>query len=381
MPAASLLYSALAGDTAVPVPCAPLYLDLYYAGPKRRVQAQVYRELAKGADHLDLTLELEAAARAKVWQRLYGRLPSRPAWVPGLLGPGRGDVEGARVVFGPDQCLWYPPGAAKPAGDLLTPYQSMAPPLWERESLPDTEAAVDAALPLPSAEDHLADDRDLCARRLQETMGGQACVYASTGSPYWACYSLFGFAGLMESLRDRPELVARAAERALQSRIEYARAVREAGFRLLFIEECLSGADLISPRDYRCFVWPVLRDLLQECRRIGLLTVFYHCGGVEDRLDLLAESAADALAFEESKKGFVVDLAHIRREIGPEKVLFGNTDVVLVRDASPERLAADVQRQYDQAGPRFVVSIGSPLTLDTCEDKIAALAQAAAILR
>ncbi len=121
--------------------------------------------------------------------------------------------------------------------------------------------------------------------------------------------------------------------------------------------------------------------MLEECRQIGLQTVFYHCGAVEGRLDLLAGSAADALAFEESKKGFVVDLARIRREIGPDKVLFGNTDVVLVRDGSPERIAADVQRQYAEAGPRFVASIGSPLTLDTDEEKIAALAEAAESLR
>jgi hypothetical protein len=376
-----LLPQALSGAVAAPVPCAPLYLDLFYAGRKRLELAALYRERAAGADELTLTLELEAAAQAEAWRRAYGRLRRAPAWLPGRLGPARTEVDGTRMVFRPGQCLVYPPGAFEPSGDLLAPYDSMAPALWERETPFDTPQAVDALLPLASPEDYLADDRALCARGLQERVGAQTCPYLSTGSPYWACYSLFGFAGLMENQRRRPELILRAAERALHNRVVYAQAVRRAGFRVLFIEECLSGSDLISPQDYRRFVWPCLRDLLAECRGIGLQTVFYHCGGVEDRLELLANLPTDALAFEESKKGFVIDLARIRRETGPEKVLFGNTDVTLVRDGSPERIVAEVQRQYAEAGPRFVVSIGSPLTLDTAEEKIAALAEAAATLR
>ena len=376
-----LLHRALTGAVSGPVPCAPLYLGLYYAGPQRRELAQVYRDLADGADELELTLELEANARAEVWRRLHGRLGRKPDWVPGLLGPARTGIDGARVAFRPGQCLWYPPGGSEATGDLLGPYHSSHTGVWEADSPPDTLAAIDAALPRSSPEDYLADDRALCARHLQETLGEDTCVYVSSGSPYWACYSLFGFAGLMQNLRQRPELVLRAAERALQGRLAYAQAAWQAGFRLLFVEECLSGSDLISSEDYRRFVGPFLREMLQECRQIGLQTVFYHCGGVEGRLDLLAESAASALAFEESKKGFVVDLGQVRREIGPEKTLFGNTDVVLVRDGTPERIAAEVQRQYAAAGPRFVVSIGSPLTLDTAEEKIAVLAEAAKGLR
>lgn len=377
----SLLPRALAGETSGPVPCAPLYLGLFYAGRQRPVLAEVYRELAAGAEELELTLEREAQARALTWQRLYDRLSPSPAWVPGMLGPNRAGIDGARVVFLPGQCLWYPPGAAEPAGDLLAPWEGHHPGVWEAENAPDSLEGVDAAVPVRTSEDYLADDRALCPRVLQETMSALACPDIATGSPYWTCYGLFGFAGLMRNLRQRPELVLRAAERALQNRLAYAEAAWRAGFRVLYIEECLSGSDLISPEDYRRFVWPVLRDMLEECRRIGLQTVFYHCGGVEDRLELLAGSAANALAFEESKKGFIIDLARIRREIGPDKVLFGNTDVVLVRDSSPSRITEDLQRQYAEAGPRFVVSIGSPLTLDTDEEKIAVLGEAAARLR
>ena len=103
---------------------------------------------------------------------------------------------------------------------------------------------------------------------------------------------------------------------------------------------------------------------------MGFRVVYYYCGSVEGRLEYLAHLPADALAFEESKKGFTIDLGRIREALGSDRLLFGNTDAVLLRDGSAAQIAAEVARQYAAAGPRFVVSQGSPATLDTPPEKL-----------
>jgi uroporphyrinogen-III decarboxylase len=195
-------------------------------------------------------------------------------------------------------------------------------------------------------------------------------LYGSTGAPFWHCYSRLGFVGLMTGLRERPDLVDAWAQADLQRLLAVAAALRHAGVSCMFVEECLSGADLISVPHYRRHALPPTRDLLAGLKGMGFRVVYYYCGSVEGRLEYLAQLPADALAFEESKKGFTIDLGQIRETLGPDRLLFGNTDAVLLRDGSEAQIAADVARQYAAAGPRFVVSQGSPATLDTAPEKL-----------
>ena len=375
------MQKALGGATAGPVPAAPLYLSLYLEPRRRRSLAEVYREMAGAGSELVLTFEDELAARVEAWRRAWQAITDPPAWMPCQLGPSRTAVAGARVTFEEGRCLWYPPGADRHSDDLLAFYDNRSEDIWELSNPPVTSAQVESALPVPSAERYLSDGQGRYPQLLHERFGDQYCLVAATGTPYWLSYDTFGFRAFMENMRQRPELLLAACRRNLQILLAQAQACWLAGTRVMFIEECLSGPDLISAADYRRFCWPFLRDFLTGLKDLGFTTVCYHCGGIQGRLELLAQSAADALAFEESKKGFVIDLAQIRREIGEEKVLFGNTDAVLIRDGAQQDIMADVQRQYAAAGPRFVASIGSPFTLDTSEEKVSMLVRAAATLR
>ena len=206
-------------------------------------------------------------------------------------------------------------------------------------------------------------------------------LHGSAGSPYWAGYSALGFAGLMETMRQDPALLLAIIEHTLHNLLARVKVVAASGIRCLFVEECLSSSDLISEADYLKFCHPSTSELLQAARDAGLRTVYYFCGAIEDRLEHLAALPSDALAFEESKKGFAIDLGEVRRVIGPERPLLGNLDATLLRDGDADAVRRGVAEQYRQAGPLLAMSCGSPVTLDTPPTKVDMLVEATAEVR
>jgi len=146
-----------------------------------------------------------------------------------------------------------------------------------------------------------------------------------------------------------------------------------AGVQYLWLEECLSSADLISPRDYERFAFATTGPYIAEAKRLGLTVVLYYCGDVMSRLPWLKRLGMDALAVEESKKGFSVDIADVIAEVGDTCCVFGNVDAVQVMlEGTRATIEAEVHRQLRlgrQAGG-FVLCQGSPFTLDTPAEKV-----------
>ena len=146
-----------------------------------------------------------------------------------------------------------------------------------------------------------------------------------------------------------------------------------AGVQYVWMEECLSSADLISPRDYERFAFATAGPHIAEAKRLGLTVIFYYCGDVITRLPWLRRLGMDALAVEESKKGFSVDIADVIAGVDGACCVFGNVDAVQVMlDGTKEAIQAEVHRQLrlGQRARGFVLCQGSPFTLDTPPGKV-----------
>jgi hypothetical protein len=369
------LLTALDGGAPVPPPPAPIYLDLYLEPVRHRKLAEVYAELAEGESHLRLSFDEEMEARAEAVARSIDVFGQAPAWLPLSAGPSREQAEGVKVTFPPGRCLWHAPGRAEPV-DLLAPHDPAMRDLWDTGvDLPDP--AQLRAQPIAPADERIAAGHAELPRRAAQRLGERVLPIGSVGTPFWHCYSRLGFMGMMTALRQAPEVMLAACEVGLRESVAVAGVFWEAGLRAIFVEECFSSADLISEEDYLRFAYPSTRELLAALREMGFRTVYYFCGAVESRLQHLAGLPASALAFEESKKGFTVDIGRIRQEIGPQMPLLGNVSAVMLRDGSERQIAADLARQYEAAGPRYIPSIGSPATPDTPPAKIDLFVRAA----
>jgi hypothetical protein len=243
-----------------------------------------------------------------------------------------------------------------------------------RGDTPSTWAEIDARCPPPEPFDAAAfraeGRADLADALLREHTELMPCGYVV--SPLWRAQGFLGFESFMLLLADNPDLMAFAAARMLEATLNTVRAQAALGARVVWIEECMT--DMISPALFKRLNRPPLRRLCEEIRALGMRSVYYYCGGIHDRLELLLDCGADAVAFEESKKGFVIDIEAVAGAVNGRCALLGNLDAIgLLEHGSESGLRAELRRQA-RAGRlnkgRFVFSLGSPVTPGTPADRV-----------
>lgn len=243
----------------------------------------------------------------------------------------------------------------------------------QAERLPETLDDVDRLIPPAEpfdSERFLAEGcGDLAAR---DTLGREKAALAHVTSPFWHCYYLWGFEGLMTMVADRPDLVEHACRRWLEQAFNNIRGAAALGAQLIWIEECLT--DMISPEAFAELVTPSIRELTGEIKLLGLRSIYYFCGNPADKWESLLASGADALALEESKKGFSIDIAEVARRVAGRMVLLGNLDAIgVLQNGTLQELRAEIGRQL-AAGrrnhSRFIMSLGSPVTPETPVERV-----------
>jgi hypothetical protein len=388
------LNQVLNGRSAPFVPVAPVYEGL---GPLEFHRMELWwrrwreRLEAAGADLLavehEACLEVELGIEREIVDRWY----PPPAWLTLRTNLTAEETAGCAVVRQGDdlfwldregQATWIPPNRVAyheaQAADHSMPYAD----LWEQGLRGDRldEIAVEpshrlSAIPEPDAkqvDDVAGGERYEVARALLQRHPGQLPLYCTASSPYNSLLDTLGFQTMMSSLVDRPEAVHALLARALPGPSARLAAARQLGVGIVFVEECLASADLISPAMYREFVFPYTRDMIQFHEDQGFRTVFYFSGNLMPLLDDLKQLPFTALSFEEDRKNYGIDLAEVRRAMGPDRVLFGNVDAPFLERASDEELVAEVRRQIEVGGPdgNFVVSVGSPFTPGTTLERV-----------
>lgn len=239
--------------------------------------------------------------------------------------------------------------------------------------LPTTQEEADALIPdVPEfcPETFRRDGRDDMAAAVRESL--DLMLYAYASSPLWSLYWISGYEGMMLLVAERPDLARYAAKR-LVKRFSYQVSQAAAlGVDAVWIEECLT--DQISPQAYSTLDLPILKKCVGLVRDHGLKSIYYYCGNPNDRIEHILDVGADAVHFEEGKKGFQIDIELIAAKIDGRCTLFGNLDAIgVLQDGSDSELEAEIRRQLRAASRnrgRFVMSTGSPITPGTTVDRV-----------
>jgi len=310
-----------------------------------------------------------------------------PAWLGLPVGRSRAELEGCHVVRREEGLFWVSAEGAETwlprdrADYQRHPSETRGQRyahLWEEghsaEALAELERQADAAAAEPGDEEVralLASGRYDVARKLTERYAGEVPFYFYAGSPYNSLLGLLGFQGMMAILIEEPEKAHRILRAQVPRPSARLAAARALGVGIVFVEECLASADLISPAMYREFVFPYTKQTLDFYEGRGFRTVLYFSGNLMPLLEDLRELPFTALAFEEDRKNYGIDLSEVRRAMGPERVLYGNVDAPFIERATEAELLTEVSRQVQTAGPdRFVLSPGSPFTPDTALERV-----------
>jgi uroporphyrinogen-III decarboxylase len=375
---AQRMFDALQGIKSESLAAAPAYLILFLADFERSYYIDQYRRLLKGfprhrVDHREDTL-----FRARAIYQSYGIFKVKPDWIEVHRGASKAWAERTAIVA-QDGILYYEDqGSGRrvamhqvpiPRGDArLAAANASLADLWDSSSQVQDEEQVDALLPILSADQLLArGDFDL-ARQVVADYGDEYFISTILDTPFSDAYDLLGFQGLMLIQHDRPALFHHLLQRKLAQTQEVMAAWARAGIHGVYVEEVFTGADLISPRSYDEYVFTYNRPFFRHMRSLGLLPIHYVCGDVVPRLDRILELDIAAIALEESKKNFRIEIEDVVQKVDGRATVFGNIDAVRFGlQASLDEMAAEVRRQA-QIGARargFVISTGSPFPLDT----------------
>jgi uroporphyrinogen-III decarboxylase len=237
------------------------------------------------------------------------------------------------------------------------------------ENPPTTAEELDACVPVaaPESIESLAHDgrADLAHAVTHELPDLYPLAFC--GTPLWNCYYIWGFEGLMEMIALRPDLVERAVELCLERNVQLAREAAVLGAHGIWVEECMT--DLIGPAAFERLNVPSAKRLIDEIRALGLQSIYYWCGDSAGKLDMILSCGADAVALEESKKGFTIDIDEVADRAQGLCAVLGNLDAIgILQDGTDDQLRAAIERQLraeDRLGGRFVMSLGSPVTPGT----------------
>jgi uroporphyrinogen-III decarboxylase len=374
-------------------PAAPAYLGLYLADFIRQAYVQQYEKRVRKSLHYGLNHAQDSLFRAEAIRAAYKQaFKVMPDWVFTTLGPTREWASRMEMRREKDSFLYFD----KSSGDSTTDVPGFGPSVTDyvvhqdrpsaKQDIWDTSDQIGS---IEELEKHITlvskkelDEKGLgeLPKHTKEIFGDDYFIYSVIDTPFSYLYDILGFRGMMVNLYQDPGLVKYLQAKILEQSLEFIKLFKSVGVDGVYIEEVYTSADIISPESYEEFVYPFNKQYIREIKEIGLKTILYVCGDIIPRLERIGCLGADALAFEESKKNFEIDLEDIIQRVGEGHCIFGNIDTIKFgTKASKDEMAEEVRKQISlgMEADGFIVSNGSPFPLETDPGHIDTMVQTA----
>ena len=371
------LAEALTGGRPDVLPAAPCYLMLFLEEFQRANYIESYRRHLRGKTRCRVDHAQDTHFRAEALYQSYGVFKARPDWIEVPEGASRAWAERTDIVV-QDGVLYYQDrgsGQRQPMSHVrLRGDPNMTGDDPSRHDIHDgrdqlrSRSDVDARLPVHPAKELLQSGTLDLAAQVVADYGDEYFISTILDPPFSDAYDLLGFEGLMLIQLEQPDLFHSVLQRKLEQCQQVLDAWAAVGIHGVYAEEVFTGADILSPQSYERFVFAYNQPYFRHLRKLGLLSIHYVCGDVVPRLDRIVELDVDAVAVEESKKNFRIEIEEVIERVAGRRAVLGNIDAVRFGPgATLEEMAAEVKRQA-QVGARargFVISTGSPFPLDT----------------
>jgi len=208
---------------------------------------------------------------------------------------------------------------------------------------------------------------------ISKRVGNKVLVANNIGVPFGDAAFMTGLQEWILALYRKPRLAEKAMEWCLSQTLEYSKALVEAGTEALYMEEIWASTDIISPSLYEKFAFPYECMQIKKLRKLGVPLILSFCGNPMPILDKIIETKPDAHHFEESKKGFVVDIFKIREKLRGKTCFFEPIDAInLLPSGDLEAIRKSVTEIVTRTagGGGVVLGTGCPLMRDTSPESL-----------
>jgi uroporphyrinogen decarboxylase len=207
-------------------------------------------------------------------------------------------------------------------------------------------AALDAYRPPEPRREHF-----LLLDLARERFGAEKALVWMMRGAFVLGWRLAGMENLMVQMYDDPAFVHRLAEMTTSFGLAQLEMLIEAGIDVLLVEDDIADTDssLISPAQFREFVNPYNRRLVDRAHEAGLKVMRHSDGNLWGLLDTLLESGYDGLNPLEPQAG--MHLRKVKDYCGDRLCLIGNIDCKdLLPSGTPEQVDAAVRQAIADAG-------------------------------
>ena len=219
------------------------------------------------------------------------------------------------------------------------------------------------------------------ARQMLAHAGDQVGLCGDCDSATMAfCVSLRGMRQALLDLIDSPQLVHRLMEKGVTCAVERGKFLIDCGLRILRLNDSVGNMSVISPRLWKEFVYPHMKEVCDELHRYcPQARIYCHiCGNILPIVEALVETGLDCIAPLDPLGGFSV--ADVRRRVGDRYVLMGGVNTMSFVNSRPEQIRAEALRCIEEGHRNggFILGSGCALPGNAKRENLEALVASAA---
>jgi hypothetical protein len=224
--------------------------------------------------------------------------------------------------------------------------------------------------------------RDYGCQERQDTAvknAGDMGTVGDCSSPTMSFLAIMrGMNNAMLDLYDNPELANAVMDKGVQIAAERGKFLIDTGIDVLRINDSVGNISVISPTQWREFVFPRLRDLCTELHRYKpeVLLYCHICGNTLPIAELLVETGLDCIAPLDPLGGF--SAADMRKRVGNAVALMGGVNTLSFVHGTPKELEEEAAECIIGAGQNggFIVGSGCAVPREASLENLQALSSA-----
>ncbi len=200
-------------------------------------------------------------------------------------------------------------------------------------------------------------------KRVVNAVGKEVPVTGAITCPFTNASFLIGTETLVRLTLKDPEAVHRLCRVSLETSLCYAEAIMAAGCTPSLTDP-MSSTTVISPRQFKEFSFPYLKELIDFIHARGKAVTLHICGKTNKIWESMADAGADCISIDND-----ADLEEAKRSVGDRVRLMGNvkpSEIMLLGTPDDVRRAVHecVAHAWDSS-KGYIVASGCSLPTDT----------------
>jgi uroporphyrinogen-III decarboxylase len=197
-------------------------------------------------------------------------------------------------------------------------------------------------------------------REIMKSVGDRLAILGDCGSATLAFHvSLRGMENALLDLIEKPKLVHSVMEKGVAIAVEKGKFNIGLGLRILRLNDSVGNMSVISPKHWRTFVFPHMKEVCTELHRYNPEAKIYcHiCGNILPIAEDLVETGLDCIGPLDPLGGSTP--AEVRNRVGDAVSLMGGVDTLSFINNTSDEIIAEARQCIIQAGQKGGYILGS----------------------